>query len=407
MSNIFLPKSKLIRDKTLTISGSKSESNRLLILQKLYGNIQIENLSDSQDTQLLQSALGSSEEIIDIHHAGTAMRFLTSFFAIQESRTTILTGSERMKQRPVKPLVEALLALGAEIYYLENPGFPPLKIVGKKLKNHRIKIDAGISSQFISSLMMIGGKLENGLEIELLGEITSKPYLEMTLNLLTEIGIESHFENSIIRIFPAKNLATKKLVIESDWSSASYFYSACAIGREKISLRNFKQNSLQGDAFVAELYKNFFGIKTEFSDETISLIPTEKFSKPEKISLDMNSCPDIVQTLCATASAMKIPFEISGLKTLKIKETDRLSALKNELEKIGCITEIGDDFIKTKKFVEPQNEILIETYDDHRMAMSFAPYCLAQPLTIENQQVIEKSYPKFWQDFAQILSPEN
>lgn len=383
----------------IQIIGSKSESNRLLILQKLFGNIEIKNISNSQDTKLLQTALNSDEKTMDIHHAGTAMRFLTSFFAVQEGVEKILTGSERMKQRPIKPLVEALRELGADIEYLENEGFPPLKIKGKKLEKNFVEIPADISSQFITSLILVGGKLENGLTIKLLGKITSKPYIEMTLKLLSEISGKSIIlKDKTIQI---PNIKTHKtaFTVESDWSSASYFYSFSALDRQKITLKNFNENSLQGDSKIIEIYSHFFGIDTIFNEnqQKITLIPKSNFSLPQSIQLNMNDCPDIAQTVCVTAAALKIPFEISGLATLKIKETDRLSALQNELKKIGCETEITDNSIKSVLYTNPEKNISIATYGDHRMAMAFAPYSLIQEIEIQNPEVVEKSFPDFWE----------
>ena len=385
----------------IQITGSKSESNRLLILQKLFGNFEIKNISNSQDTKLLQKALNSDEKTIDIHHAGTAMRFLTSFFAVQEGVEKILTGSERMKQRPIKPLVEALRELGADIEYLENEGFPPLKIKGKKLEKNVVEIPADISSQFITSLILVGGKLKNGLTIKLLGEITSKPYIEMTLKLLSEISGKSIIlKDKTIQI---PNIKTQKIAftVESDWSSASYFYSFSALNRQKITLTNFNKNSLQGDSRITEIYSQFFGIDTIFNEnqQEITLIPKNNFSLPQFIQLNMNDCPDIAQTVCVTAAALKIPFEIGGLATLKIKETDRLSALQNELKKIGCKTEITDNSIKSILYTNPEKNISIATYGDHRMAMAFAPYSLIQEIEIQNSEVVEKSFPDFWEFF--------
>jgi 3-phosphoshikimate 1-carboxyvinyltransferase len=410
---MILPKSTLINNQTIEISGSKSISNRLLILHALFHNIRIENLSDSQDTLLLQQALENHSDTIDVHHAGTAMRFLTSYFAIQEGRTTIITGSARMKQRPIKPLVDALKELGAEIHYLENEGFPPLKIVGKKLEKNTVQIAANISSQFITSLMLIGAKLENGLNIILEGKITSIPYLEMTLKILRSIGISNVWEDNMIRIAP--NIQTEKnsqiipFVVESDWSSASYYYSLAALGRGCINLKSFKPYSLQGDSVVKEIFWEFFGVNTisEGAEAKISLLAENNFKLPEKIVLDLNDTPDIAQTICVTAAALHIPFEITGLETLKIKETDRLQALKNELFKIGCIAGITEDSICSVKFFEPNDDIVIETYNDHRMAMSFAPFCLIKELTIENEQVVEKSYPDFWSDIKECLTQQN
>lgn len=406
-----LEKSTLKDNETIEISGSKSISNRLLILSALFENLIIENLSNSQDTQLLQKALESDSDAIDIHHAGTAMRFLTSYLSIQDGKTTILTGSDRMKQRPIQYLVDALRNLGADISYVEKEGFPPLKIVGKKIVKSKVMIPANISSQFISSLMLIGAKLENGLQINLVGKITSRPYLEMTLRLLKRIGISTQWDDQTIRIFPNiqtdKSSQITKCVAESDWSSASYFYSVAAIGRKSINLKSFRPHSLQGDSAIKEIYWNFFGVNTisQGSESKISLMPESTFVFPEMISLDMNDCPDIAQTLCVTATALQIPFYITGLSTLKVKETDRLVALKNELFKIGCIAEITDDTIYSTKFFEPNENTFIETYDDHRMAMSFAPFCLIKALTIENKNVVEKSYPQFWDDFQTVTEP--
>ncbi len=404
-----LEKSKLSENKTIQISGSKSISNRLLILESLFSNIKIGNLSNSQDTQLLKKALSTNSETVDIHHAGTAMRFLTSYYSIQEGKTTILTGSGRMKERPIKNLVTALQNLGVKIEYLENEGFPPLKITGKKITQSKVDVPANISSQFITSLLLIAGKLEDGLEINLVGEITSRSYIEMTLDILTKFGIKNTFEGNTIRVENFKVNDQSSIVnyeVESDWSSASYFYSFAAIGRKTIHLKSFYKESTQGDSAIVDIYEKFFGIKTTFTEEEqkITLQPIDNFKFPEKIVLDMNNCPDIAQTLCVTAAALKIPFEISGLGTLKVKETDRLLALHNELKKLGTETEITDLTIKSLEFKDAEENISIKTYQDHRMAMSFAPFCLIKHLNIEDESVVEKSYPMFWEDLVEILS---
>ncbi|KFE97653.1 3-phosphoshikimate 1-carboxyvinyltransferase [Chryseobacterium formosense] len=402
-----LEKSKLKENTTIQISGSKSISNRLLILESLFANIKIGNLSNSQDTQLLKKALSENTEIVDIHHAGTAMRFLTSYYSIQDGKTTILTGSKRMKERPIKNLVTALQNLGVEIEYLENEGFPPLKIIGRKITETKVDVPANISSQFITSLLLIAGKLENGLEINLVGEVTSRSYIEMTLDILTKFGIKNSFIGNIIKVESTINhqLSTINYEVESDWSSASYFYSFVALGRKTIHLKSFYKESTQGDSAIAKIYEEFFGIKTTFKEEEhqLKLEPIEGFEFPEKIVLDMNNCPDIAQTLCVTASALKIPFEISGLGTLRVKETDRLLALHNELKKLGTETEFTDLTIKSINFNEPEENISIKTYQDHRMAMSFAPFCLIKELNIEDENVVEKSYPMFWEDLKIIL----
>lgn len=402
-----LEKSKLIGDKTIQISGSKSISNRLLILESLFKNIKIGNLSNSQDTRLLKKALSENTETVDIHHAGTAMRFLTSYYSIMEGKTTILTGSKRMKERPIKNLVSALNDLGAEIDYLENEGFPPLKITGKKITRNKVNVPADISSQFITSLLLIAGKLENGLEIHLIGQVTSRSYIEMTLDILTRFGIKNSFEGNTIKVEPFDGEAkTTGYEVESDWSSASYFYSVCALGRKTIHLKSFYKASTQGDSAIAGIYEKFFGIKTIFTEgeHKITLQPEPDFTFPEKIVLDMNNCPDIAQTLCVTAAALKIPFDISGLGTLRVKETDRLLALYNELKKLGTVTEITDLTIKSIRFGNPEENISIKTYQDHRMAMSFAPFCLIKELNIEDEEVVEKSYPMFWKDLESIIT---
>ncbi len=405
-----LKKSELKENQTIQISGSKSISNRLLILESLFKNIQIGNLSNSQDTSLLKKALSENTDVVDIHHAGTAMRFLTSYYSIQNGKITILTGSQRMKERPIKNLVTALKSLGVEIEYMENEGFPPLKIKGRKITQPKVDVPANISSQFITSLLLIAGKLENGLEINLVGEVTSRSYIEMTLNILTRFGIKNSFIGNTIKVEPFINHQSSIInyEVESDWSSASYFYSFAALGRKTIHLKSFYKESTQGDSAIAKIYEKFFGIKTIFSDadHTITLKPDSGFILPEKIVLDMNNCPDIAQTLCVTAAALKIPFEISGLGTLRVKETDRLLALHNELKKLGTETEFTDLSIKSISFNEPEDNISIKTYQDHRMAMAFAPFCLIQELEIEDEDVVEKSYPKFWEDL-QIILTEN
>ncbi|SIS86864.1 3-phosphoshikimate 1-carboxyvinyltransferase [Chryseobacterium ureilyticum] len=404
-----LEKSKLTGNKTVQISGSKSISNRLLILESLFKNITIGNLSNSQDTQLLKKALSEVTDVVDIHHAGTAMRFLTSYYSIQEGKTTVLTGSGRMKERPIKNLVSALRDLGAEIEYMENEGFPPLKITGKNITQTSVNVPANISSQFITSLLLIAGKLENGLEIHLVGEVTSRSYIEMTLDILTRFGIKNSFEGNTIKVEPFNpdnGSTADNYEVESDWSSASYFYSICALGRETIHLKSFYKSSTQGDSAIAKIYEDFFGIKTTFTEDEhkLTLEPQQGFVFPEKIVLDMNNCPDIAQTLCVTAAALKIPFEISGLGTLRVKETDRLQALYNELKKLGTETEITDLTIESVSFGESEDNISIKTYQDHRMAMSFAPFCLVKELNIEDEDVVEKSYPMFWEDLADVMN---
>lgn len=382
----------------IKISGSKSETNRLLILQALFPNIEILNLSDSDDSKVLQKALNSESNLIDIGHAGTAMRFLTAYFAFHGNGEKILTGSERMQNRPIGILVDALNLLGADISYLEKKRFPPLRIRSKKVSGEKIKVQANISSQYISSLLLIAPKFKNGLEIELKGEILSRPYIEMTLKILENIGVKTSFKNQNIQVFPLKTSLPQKISVEPDWSSASYFYSLAALSEQaEIRLENFRKNSLQGDSKVAELYKNF-GVSTDF-DESGILLKKEKNAKlPSYFEADFKNFPDLAQTLAATCVGLRIPLKLTGLSTLRIKETDRLEALKNELTKLGAEIEIVEDQLFGKMNGELKSDVSIKTYQDHRMAMAIAPLGLKTKLQIENPEVVSKSYPNFWAD---------
>jgi len=384
----------------INISGSKSESNRLLILQALYPSIK--NLSDSDDTVVLKKALNSDASEIDIHHAGTAMRFLTAFFAIQENRTTILTGSPRMQERPIKILVNALRDLGAEIEYLKNDGFPPIKISGKKLEKNEVSLEANVSSQYISALSLIAPVLPFGLKINLKGKLTSQPYLKMTLKLLEDLGVEVKFEKSVIEIKPLKSILSKSFTVESDWSSASYFFSIIALSENgKIQLNSFKKESLQGDSELVSLFKNL-GVKAEFSKNYLVLQKEENFNFPETFKTNLSKTPDLAQTLAVTCFGLKIPCQLTGLHTLKIKETDRLVALKSELEKLGASVEITENSLSLKPNQKINPGISIKTYNDHRMAMAFAPLALKTEISIENPEVVSKSYPGFWEDLGKL-----
>lgn len=383
----------------INISGSKSESNRMLILQAQFPNISIENLSESDDTIVLQKAFKNLSGKIDIHHAGTAMRFLTAYFSAKEGADIILTGSQRMQERPIGILVKALRSLGADINYLENEGFPPLKIVGKKLQKSEVKIKANVSSQYISALMLIAPMLPNGLKIDLEGKATSVPYIEMTLSLLKSIGIKGSFSKNEITIFSEKNIEETALIVESDWSSASYFYSLVALSETcEITLGSFSKESLQGDAALVQIY-NSLGVQTVFNTSEKTILLSKKNTElPDSLLLDLSNTPDLAQTIAVTCFGLKIGCKLTGLHTLKIKETDRLSALKNELEKMGAAIQIDDDslHLEIASLIHPNKTI--ETYQDHRMAMAFAPLSLKTKLTINNAEVVSKSYPKFWED---------
>lgn len=401
--DISIQKSKLLNRKKIQITGSKSESNRLLLLRALYPEISIQNISNSDDSVLMQKALSSDDHIIDIHHAGTAMRFLTAYFSILSDREVILTGSSRMKERPIKILVEALRTLGAAIIYLENEGFPPIRIVGNKLTKSKVALKANVSSQYISALLLIASKLENGLEISLVGKITSVPYINMTLSLLNEVGIETTFVENTISVKPTtSSLKPQTLTVESDWSSASYFYSVIAlsdIGTE-ITISSYKKQSLQGDSILAELYQGF-GVETHYSNDSLRLVKAYQ-ANTKDLNFHLNDAPDIAQTIAVTAFGLGIACDMTGLHTLKIKETDRLVALKTELEKLGAEVSISDASLHLKPSRKINNEVSIATYNDHRMAMAFAPLGLKTSILIENAEVVSKSYPNFWQDLKAI-----
>ncbi len=382
----------------IDISGSKSESNRLLILQQLYPNLGIQNLSNSDDTKHLQKALSSTEELANIAHAGTAMRFLTALFAIQEGKTHILTGSKRMQNRPIAVLVTALQDLGATIQYAEKKGFPPLKITGRKLIHNKVSIAGNISSQYITALLLIAPKLPNGLHLKLLGEITSTPYINMTLALLHSIGVKTQWNKDEISIFPLGGIKTQTLNVAPDWSSASYFYSLVALHQNaKIKLKGFKKESLQGDSALVEIYKKL-GVSTVFDTNGITLQAIKGFN-PKAISLNLSNTPDLAQTIVVTCLGLGIDCSLEGLHTLKIKETDRLEALKNELEKLGAKASITASSLSLKSPKNINRNISIATYEDHRMAMAFAPLSVGVPIQIENADVVSKSYPDFWVDW--------
>ncbi len=397
------------RKSKVKITGSKSETNRLLLLQALYPNLILENTSNSDDSEVMSSALSTTNQppttnqIIDIHHAGTAMRFLAAYFAVQEAKTVTLTGSSRMKERPIKILVAALQQLGAEIDYLEKDGFPPIKITGKKLNHHAVSLPANISSQYISALLLIAPKLENGLELTLEGEITSVPYIKMTLALLNEIGIETSFVGNKIKVNPKSQIPNPKpIIVESDWSSASYFYSIIALSESgsQITLSSFKENSLQGDSILGEIYKKM-GVATYFDENKITLVK-QPDSKTEAINLDLIQAPDIAQTIAVTCFGMGLGCNLTGLHTLKIKETDRLEALKTELTKLGATISITEESLILEPHAQIHSNCKIATYNDHRMAMAFAPLALKVPIEIENAEVVSKSYPDFWNDLKRI-----
>jgi 3-phosphoshikimate 1-carboxyvinyltransferase len=406
--NLLLKSKVLYLKSEIKITGSKSETNRLLLLQALYPNITLENTSNSDDSEVMRNALRFQPMVPgyrtrDVHHAGTAMRFLTAYFASKANTKVVLTGSSRMKERPIKILVEALKQLGAKIDYLENDGFPPIKIIGQKLTNNKVWLPANVSSQYISALLLIAPKLQNGLELTLIGEITSVPYIKMTLNLLEEIGVETSFIGNIIVVKPkTQDLKPQTLTVESDWSSASYFYSILALSEvgSQITLSSYKQNSLQGDSALVEIYRKL-GVETHFDENEMILVKQPNF-KLQTLNLDLNNTPDIAQTIVVTCLGLGIGCHLTGLHTLKIKETDRLEALKTELSKLGASISVTDESLT----LEPTTNIIsnqtIATYNDHRMAMALAPLALKTNINIENAEVVSKSYPDFWNDLKDL-----
>lgn len=401
-----LPKSKNLQA-DIQITGSKSETNRLLLLQALFDKISISNTSNSDDAVAMAAGLKINQGEVDIHHAGTAMRFLTSYFASSEGKEVILTGSKRMQERPIKILVDALRSLGASIEYTKNEGYPPLKITGKKLEQNKVVMAANVSSQYISSLLLIAPSLPNGLELHLEGKITSVPYIKMTLALLDSIGVSTSFEGQIIKVAHKSSVSAQELVVESDWSSASYFYSLCALADigSQIKLSSYKKDSLQGDSVLAQIYTEL-GVETTYEGHSIVLKKISEVSSKVKNSglvWDLANAPDIAQTIAVTCFGLGVSCSLTGLHTLKIKETDRLVALYNELSKFGAKVTIDDKSLQLELFEGDYNlGVSVATYNDHRMAMAFAPLALLVPFKVEDAMVVTKSFPDFWEDMQTI-----
>ncbi|MAQ59997.1 MAG: 3-phosphoshikimate 1-carboxyvinyltransferase [Flavobacteriaceae bacterium] len=383
--------------KKIIISGSKSESNRVLILKYLFNtDIIIDNLSSSDDTKVLSKALENQTGIVDIDHAGTAMRFLTSLFAVTNKKNIILTGSDRMLQRPVEELVNSLKSLGADIIYEKEIGYPPLRFNGFNQTNKLIELRSDISSQFVSSLMLVAPYLNDGLQIKLVGNIFSKPYILLTCEILKRFGFSCIINKDEIKIKPNKKVSIKNYSVESDWSSASYLYSIVALSGIDLKLSSFKSNSVQGDSKLSKLYENF-GVKTYFKNDEIILKRSKSHRMKKFIELDLIDNPDLAQTIIVTSLGLSIHTKLTGLNTLKIKETDRLVALKNEISKFNTDVIIDDQSIEINNFpkVLPEN-IEIDTYHDHRMALAFSPLSVLVKLVINDYGVISKSFPEYW-----------
>ena len=382
----------------IQLNGSKSISNRALIIRALTEqHFDIHHLSNAEDTQTLKTLLESKSDLLDAKAAGTTFRFLTAYLSLQQGSQT-LTGSLRMKQRPVGPLATALQQLGANIKYLEKEGYPPLQIGSPAITHsNKLSINAGISSQFISALLMIAPSLPNGLELELVGAIVSQPYIDMTLNLMGYFGIEYKKEGQFIKILPQQYKA-RDFTVEADWSAASYYYTLAALADEAdLQLDGLFDESVQGDSVLAEIM-TVFGIETTFNKTGIRLQKKAGIQLPETFSYNFLACPDIAQSLAVTCAGLGVKADFTGLQTLRIKETDRIDALEKELNKVNILFSKSetDAFAFSGKADLDLPEF--ETYEDHRMAMSLAALALYGPVLVNEPDVVQKSYPLFWED---------
>lgn len=396
----------------INLPASKSISNRALILNALsYSTYDIENLSDSDDTLVMVEAFDSNSNYFDVGAAGTSMRFLTAFLAKTVGEWTI-TGSERMKNRPIKILVDALNSLGGKIEYLEKEGYPPLRIFGSALMGGEINLDGSISSQYISALMMIAPFMQNGLKIKLQGNIISKPYIQMTQKMMADFGVKADFKDNIIEIKP-QIYTPVRYRVESDWSAASYWYEILAFSDDgKVRLNGLKKESMQGDNQVAEIYKKF-DIETAYFDDYVILTKnSERETRNSELEtpnskllkLNFTDIPDLAQTVVVTCCIKDVPFQFSGLQSLKIKETNRVLALIQELKKLGYVLfEPSEGQLAWNgEKCDSDDMPSIATYEDHRMAMSFAPVAIIRPIEIQNPEVVSKSYPNFWEDLSML-----
>ncbi|MBJ6116852.1 3-phosphoshikimate 1-carboxyvinyltransferase [Pontibacter sp. BT310] len=385
---------------TINLPASKSEANRALIIAALAGgNSDIQNLSEANDTQLLQRLLKSDAATIDAEDAGTVMRFLTAYYVITGQQKT-LTGTDRMCQRPIKILVEALRELGATIDYLQQEGYPPLKISGfKGIGNNHLKVRSDISSQYISALLMIAPLLPDGLILELEGKIGSRPYIEMTLSLMQHFGVSATFENNMI-VVANQNYNPATFAVEPDWSAASYWYSMVALAKEAdITLPGLRENSYQGDRAIVDIMSRL-GVYTEFTETGIRL--TKKHCE-KKVAFDFTNCPDLAQTIVALCAALGVTLEMTGLESLRIKETDRIQALQIEVLSMGAsLDEMTPGVFRMEPAILTKSELTFRTYQDHRMAMAFAPIALLEPVQIQEPSVVRKSYPRFWEDLEKV-----
>lgn len=384
---------------SIQLPASKSISNRALIIHALSkGDTLPSNLSDCDDTQVMIKALTEDNDTIDIMAAGTAMRFLTAYLSVTHG-SHIITGTERMQQRPILLLVNALRELGAQIEYVNNEGYPPLRITGRELLGNAISLEGSVSSQYISALLMIGPVLKDGLKINLTGEIISRPYINLTLQLMRDFGASADWcaESSIL--VKPQPYEDRSFIVESDWSGASYWYQIAALANEaEIELKGLFRNSYQGDSRGAEVFAKL-GVTTDFTDAGVRLRKTK--IKSEQLEENFIDIPDLAQTFVVTCALLNIPFRFTGLQSLKIKETDRIAALITEMKKLGYILrdENGSILVWDGDRCQPEETPIIKTYEDHRMAMAFAPACIFFPqMRIDQPAVVTKSYPAYWND---------
>ena len=398
-------------DATVALPASKSISNRALIIYALSGgHIMPQNLSDCDDTEVIINAIRYMPDVIDIKAAGTAMRFMTAYLSLMRGTHT-LTGTERMKKRPIKILVDALRSLGAEISYLEEDGFPPLSITGTKLTGGVLEMSGSVSSQYISAVLMIGPMLDKGFELRLTGDIISRPYIDLTLYMMNEFGADADWTSADTITIKPVPYKTREYLIENDWSGASYWYEMMALMDNpdaKLMLTGLKDGSKQGDS-VARYIFSMLGVKTVFESKTSREPQTVTITANgrclPRLEYDFINSPDLAQTFVVTCAAKGVRFHFKGLSTLKIKETDRIEALKKEMRKLGYVIESRNDseLIWDGETCEPQMEKGIDTYEDHRMALAFAPYALKSgEIIINNPQVVTKSYPHFWESLEEV-----
>jgi 3-phosphoshikimate 1-carboxyvinyltransferase len=396
---------------TIQLPASKSISNRALIIYALSGGRNLpENLSDCDDTGVIIDAMRYMPDEINIKAAGTAMRFMSAYLSVMRG-THVITGTERMKHRPISILVDALRRLGAQIEYAGEEGFPPLRITGNKLAGGQLEIPGNVSSQYISALLMIGPMLKEGLTLQLTGEIISRPYIDLTLWMMNEFGADAKWSTTDTITVAHKPYKSRNYYIESDWSGASYWYEMVALSNDadaEIKLTGLMDGSMQGDSTTRYIF-SLLGVKTTFETQkkgVPQMVTLKKNGRGvSKLEYDFVNAPDLAQTFVVTCAALDIPFHFKGLSTLKIKETDRISALKTEMLKLGYVIHDANDseLYWDGERCEPNLEAGIDTYEDHRMALAFAPFAMKQPgLIINNPQVVTKSYPKFWKDLKHV-----